>query len=82
VKSVSRETTFFNDTNNEQVITATLDALVREVCRNLADASLRCRTVTIKVRYIGFVTKAKARTLSYYTDDANYRALLCIHPAP
>jgi DNA polymerase IV (DinB-like DNA polymerase) len=71
VKSVSREMTFPEDTKDEQVIAATIDALAREVCRNLADESLRCRTVTIKVRYSGFVTKTKARTLSYYTDDAN-----------
>ena len=69
VKSVSRETTFLNDTNDEQVIAATLDALAREVCRNLSDESLRCRTVTIKVRYQGFVTKTKARTFPHYTDD-------------
>jgi DNA polymerase IV (DinB-like DNA polymerase) len=69
VKSVSRETTFSEDTNNDQVIAATIDALVQDVCRNLADESLRCRTVTIKVRYTGFVTRTKARTLPYYTDD-------------
>ena len=69
VKSVSRETTFSEDTNDEQVIAATIDALARDVCRNLAAESLRCRTVTVKVRYIGFVTTTKARTLPHYTDD-------------
>ncbi len=69
VKSVSRETTFLKDTTDEQVIAATIDALVRDVCRNLSDESLRCRTVTIKVRYHGFVTKTKAKTLLHYTDD-------------
>ncbi|MFA6225926.1 MAG: DNA polymerase IV [Methanoregula sp.] len=71
VKSVSREMTFSEDTNDEQVIAATIDALAQDVCRNLTDESLRCRTVTIKVRYIGFVTRTKARTLPHYTDDAN-----------
>jgi DNA polymerase IV (DinB-like DNA polymerase) len=71
VKSVSRETTFSEDTQDEQVIAATIDALARDVCRNLADDSLRCRTVTIKVRYQGFVTKTKARTLLHYSDDPN-----------
>ncbi|MDO9326519.1 MAG: DNA polymerase IV [Methanoregula sp.] len=71
VKSVSRETTFSEDTHDEQVIAATIDALALEVCRNLADESLRCRTITIKVRYTGFITRTKARTLSHYTDDAN-----------
>ena len=78
VKSVSRETTFPEDTKDEQVIAATIDTLVREVCRNLAEESLKCRTVTIKVRYSGFVTKTKARTLSHYTDDASI-VCTCTH---
>jgi DNA polymerase IV (DinB-like DNA polymerase) len=69
VKSVSRETTFTNDTDDEQLIAATMDALAEEVCRNLSDESLHCRTVTVKVRYQGFVTKTKARTLLHYTGD-------------
>ncbi|MEI8330766.1 MAG: DNA polymerase IV [Methanomicrobiales archaeon] len=71
VKSVSRETTFPEDTSDEQVITATIDALVQDVCRNLADESLRCKTITIKVRYVGFITRTKSRTLSYYTDNTS-----------
>ena len=69
VKSVSRETTFSEDTIDEQVIVATIDALAEDVCRNLTDESLRCRTVTVKVRYTGFDTKTKTRTLSHYSDD-------------
>jgi DNA polymerase IV (DinB-like DNA polymerase) len=71
VKSVSREMTFLKDTNDVQVIVKTIDALAREVSRNLASESLLCRTVTIKVRYTGFVTRTKARTFSHYTDDPN-----------
>jgi DNA polymerase IV (DinB-like DNA polymerase) len=69
VKSVSRETTFTDDTNDEHQITATIDALAEEVCRNLSDESLHYRTVTVKVRYQGFITKTKARTLPHYTND-------------
>lgn len=69
MRSISRETTFTNDTNDELIIAATIDALTEEVCRNLSDESLRCRTVTVKVRYQGFVTKTKARTLPHYTND-------------
>ncbi|PKL69757.1 MAG: DNA polymerase IV [Methanomicrobiales archaeon HGW-Methanomicrobiales-1] len=69
VKSVSRETTFSEDTSDEQVIVATIDALSQDVSRSLIDESLRCRTVTIKVRYTGFVTRTKARTLPHYTND-------------
>jgi DNA polymerase IV (DinB-like DNA polymerase) len=69
VKSVSRETTFADDTDDERLIAAMMDALAEDVCRNLSDESLHCRTVTVKVRYQGFVTKTKARTLPHYTGD-------------
>ena len=71
VKSVSRETTFPEDTPDEQLITATVDALAQDVCRNLADESLRCKTITLKVRYVGFITRTKSRTFSHYTDNAS-----------
>jgi DNA polymerase IV (DinB-like DNA polymerase) len=69
VKSVSRETTFAHDTSDMKLIIATIDALVEEVCRNLSDETLNCKTVTVKVRYQGFITKTKARTLPHYTGD-------------
>ena len=69
VKSVSRETTFSNDTDDEVLIVATIDALAEDLCRNLSDESLHCRTVTVKVRYQGFITRTKARTLPHYTGD-------------
>jgi DNA polymerase IV (DinB-like DNA polymerase) len=69
VKSVSRETTFTDDTDDEHLIAAMMNALAEDVCRNLSDESLHCRTVTVKVRYQGFVTKTKARTLPHYTGD-------------
>jgi len=69
VKSVSRETTFTDDTDDGRLIAATIDTLAEEVCRNLLDESLHCRTVTVKVRYQDFITKTKARTLPHYTND-------------
>jgi len=69
VKSVSRETTFAHDTSDMQLIIATINALVEDVCRNLTEETLHCKTVTVKVRYQGFITKTKARTLQHYTSD-------------
>jgi DNA polymerase IV (archaeal DinB-like DNA polymerase) len=68
-KSISRETTFTTDTSDTQLITATIVALTDEVCRNLSDDAMHCKTITVKVRYQGFVTKTKARTLPHYTGD-------------
>jgi DNA polymerase IV (DinB-like DNA polymerase) len=69
VKSVSRETTFTDDTDDVQLIAATMDTLAEEVTQNLSDEFLHCRTVTVKVRYQGFVTRTKARTFPHYTGD-------------
>ena len=69
IKSVSRETTFGTDTSDPEVIFMTMATLAGEVHRSLAAENLRFKTLTIKVRYQGFITKTKARTLSHFTDD-------------
>lgn len=68
IKSVSRETTFAADTDDPAVLSANLDALAASVCTNLADENLRFRTITVKVRYHGFVTRTRCRTLSHPSD--------------
>ena len=68
-KSLSRETTFDSDTNDPHILAVTLDSLTAAVCRNLAEDHLRCRTVTVKIRYQGFITRTKSRSLSHFTDD-------------
>ena len=68
-RSVSRETTFEEDTDDPEILAATMEELVRDVHRNLAEEGLRFRTVTVKIRYTGFVTKTKARSISHHTDD-------------
>lgn len=67
--SVSREMTFSEDTNSPEQLVKTMDDLVRDVHRNLVDEKLRFRTVTVKVRYQGFITKTKARSVQHHTDD-------------
>jgi len=68
-RSVSRETTFDEDTIDPDLLAATMNDLVRDVHRNLVGEGLRFRTVTVRVRYTGFVTKTKARSVSHFTDD-------------
>jgi DNA polymerase IV (DinB-like DNA polymerase) len=46
-----------------------MDALVEDVHRDLADEELRFRTITVKMRYEGFVTKTRAKTLMHHTDS-------------
>ncbi|MFA4861752.1 DNA polymerase IV [Methanoregula sp.] len=68
-RSLSRETTFESDTDDILVIGETFGKLAEAVSRTLSEEHLRCRTVTVKVRDQGFITRTKGRTLSHYTTD-------------
>ena len=69
VKSVSRETTFETDTDDAGVIISTIDDLAGGVHESLVQEQLRFRTVTVKVRYQGFITKTKSRSLTHFSGD-------------
>ena len=53
-KSVSRETTFHEDTGKWQVVARTIAELTREVAAELRESSTRGRNVTLKVRFGDF----------------------------
>jgi len=75
IKSISKETTFAQDTDDAEEIVATMEALIGEVSRSLADEGLYFKTVTVRVRYEGFVTKTKAKTLLHdHNDEEAIRA--------
>jgi DNA polymerase IV (DinB-like DNA polymerase) len=77
VKSISRETTFEMDTDELAVISSTIDALTQSVCDDLAEEQLRFRTITLKIRYQGFITRSKSRTLTHFSGDTTkVRALV------
>jgi DNA polymerase IV (DinB-like DNA polymerase) len=67
VRSISREITFDTDTDDPDLITMTMAALAEEAYTGLVKEDLSFRTMTIKVRYQGYVTRTRARTLSHYT---------------
>mgnify|MGYP000975961525 CR=1 FL=1 len=68
-KSISRETTFDADTADPCVLSGVVADLADEVAGALAADGLRCRTVTVKVRYRGFETHTRSRTLERFTGD-------------
>lgn len=69
VKSLSREMTFETDTDDPAVIGSAIDALTKSVCEDLAAEHLRFRTVTLKIRYQGFITRSRSRSLSHFSGD-------------
>jgi DNA polymerase IV (DinB-like DNA polymerase) len=69
MKSISRETTFDSDTDDVDIIVQTLDTHIQSVSRNLAEEQIRFRTLTLKIRYPGFVTRNRSRSLPHFSGD-------------
>jgi DNA polymerase IV (DinB-like DNA polymerase) len=69
IKSISREITFDTDTSDPEVISVTMATLAGEVHRSLVEENLHFKTLTVKVRYQGFITKTKARTMFHFIND-------------
>jgi len=68
VKSVSHETTFEEDTADPAAILSALEALCIDVQKETADQKLLFKTVTVKIRYQGFETHTKSKTLPHLTN--------------
>jgi DNA polymerase-4 len=68
-KSVSRETTFQEDTNNWQIIAKTIAELTNEVVDDIKEKGYKSRTVTLKVRFSDFKTYTRSITLQEPTDS-------------
>ena len=63
VKSVSHETTFFEDQTDRELLLSTLLKLSEQVSTRLRKQHLRGKTVQLKLRYSDFTTFTRARTL-------------------
>lgn len=68
VKSVSHETTFEEDTVDPVAILQALDALCEDIAKETTDQKLLFKTVTVKIRYPGFETHTKSKTLPRLTN--------------
>lgn len=62
-KSISHNHTFAFDTDDRPALDATLSHLCQKAMKRLRDASLSASTVTLTIRYAGFETITRARTL-------------------
>lgn len=63
-KSISRETTFSQDMDEQEPLLETLHVHAAEVARRAAGKSLTGRTVTLKLRDRNFATISRSRTLN------------------
>ena len=67
-KSISQHQTFGHDTNDRDLLEATLSHLCQKATKRLRDAGLHARTITLTLRYASFKTLTRAETLAEPSD--------------
>ncbi|MEI6292254.1 MAG: DNA polymerase IV [Methanomicrobiales archaeon] len=68
-KSISREITFENDTDDATILVQTLDDMAAELHAVLVNGHIRFRTITVKLRDERFQTLTRSKTFERFTDD-------------
>ena len=67
-KSISHNHTFGEDTGDTEVLSAMLSHLSQKACKRLREAGLATRTLTLTIRYTGFDTYTRSKTLGAPTQ--------------
>ena len=73
-KSISQNHTFGEDTSDENVMTAMLSHLSQKACKRLREAGMASRTLTLTIRYAGFDTYTRSKTM---LEPAHLDADIC-----
>src|ERR1700730_17524394 len=63
-KSISHNHTFGEDTDDDDALSAMLSHLSQKACKRLRETGLATRTLTLTIRYAGFETHTRAKTLA------------------
>ncbi len=66
-KSISHNHTFGEDASDAEVMAALLSHLSQKACKRLREAGLAARTLTLTIRYAGFETHTRSKTLAEAT---------------
>src|SRR6202045_4622260 len=75
-KSISQNHTFNEDTNDSAASTAVLSHLSQKACKRLREAGLAASTLTLTIRYAGFDTHTRSKSLGESTTlDAGINAV-------
>jgi DNA polymerase IV len=63
-KSISHNHTFGEDTSDSNALSMLLSHLSQKACKRLREAGLATRTLTLTIRYAGFETHTRSKTLA------------------
>ncbi|MDR2855655.1 MAG: DNA polymerase IV [Methanomicrobiales archaeon] len=77
--SISKETTFLQDTLDRDLLRETLLRLTGIVHTQMIRIGYSCKTVTLKIRYTGFITRTHAVTLSHPSREYDLLSQTVLH---
>ena len=64
-KSISKERTFFEDTNDFKIIMSKLEEINDKIHKKLEKENVYYRTISLKIRLEGFLTYTRSKTLQH-----------------
>jgi len=68
-KSISKERTFFEDTSDFEFIVSKLEDINGRINKIIMKHNIYYRTITLKIRFEGFLTYTRSKTLSHPIQD-------------
>ncbi|TFG14739.1 MAG: DNA polymerase IV [Promethearchaeota archaeon] len=64
-KSISKERTFYEDTDDYNSILSKLEEINHKIHKKIKKHNIYYRTITLKIRFEGFITYTRSKTLPY-----------------
>jgi len=71
-KSISAERTFFSDTDNFNEILSKFEDINNKIHKSILKHQITYKTITLKIRFEGFITYTRSRTLPFHIQDKEY----------
>lgn len=71
IKSISKERTFYEDTDDYNSILSTFEQICETLTKKTVRHDISYKTITLKIRFEGYQTYTRSRTFPYPIQDKN-----------
>jgi len=68
-KSISKESTFYEDTDNLNLILSKLEEINNRIHKSVIKNKIYYKTVTLKIRLEGFITYTRSKSFTHHVQD-------------
>lgn len=70
-KSISKERTFYEDTDDLNIIISKLEEINNKIHKNVIKNKIYYKTVTLKIRLEGFITYTRSKSFTHHIQNKN-----------